>query len=150
MHVTVLGWLEPCARSLRGHTTPCTWTHPAQSTCATTLGRSSLHGLGQGWPQRVAGPTPCCPASRCRHWCRHGRVALLSPRRTADQPRAATLPLPSHHRRVRACPLYPCAAASPVQGRHCHAHVAELAVALSFKTLRPCGPHRSEACMHVC
>ena len=60
---------------------PHTRLHPARSSWATMLGSSSPPGLGQGWPQRVAGPTLCCPTSRYCHWCRDGRAVLPSPRR---------------------------------------------------------------------
>ena len=70
-----------------------------------------------------------CVAKRCCH----------RPCRTADPPRAVMQPLlvSSHHRHVRAYPLHLYAATGLVRGHHCHAHVAELVVALSFMALRP-------------
>ena len=92
--------------------------------------------IGRVRPQRTAGPVPCCPTSRCRLWCHHGRTALLSHRRAVDQPRIATLPLPSRPR-LSAVTLLSYRPSSRLSLPHA---CGRATVAMSFKTLRPSRP----------
>ena len=133
-----------CTRSPHGLPTPRTWPRPTRSTCATTLGPSGRLNLAEVGRSKPLAP---CPAALPRAACFGAAMAALRCYRLAALLTCLAPRCCCCRRIVIAfvpvrCTL--CAAASPVQGRHCRSHVAELAVTLSFMTFRPRGPRRSK------
>ena len=147
--VTVSGWLAPGAWEPHGLLTPRTWPRPTRSTVPPRLAGQATWA----WPRLAA-------ASR---WPHALLLCLALPSWVSPRPRCAAiayaLPMLLASRRcccrrivVASAPirytLY--VAAGLVQGHHCHTHMAELAVALSFRALRPRGPRRSKTRVPFC
>ena len=105
-----------CARHMSQAGWPRGHDHRARAFGVTTLvacARAATHGqpwlplawlwISCRWPLRAMTKPLLALSPRCR--VRH----------TTDLPHVMMLPLPSHHRRIRACPLHLYAVASPVR-----------------------------------